>query len=542
MASEVSSTMMSGSDLTLRELLHRAAGRFPDHEAVADRLFRYSYLELLDAVRRMAKLLHTHGVRKGDRVALMMPACTNHVIALFGAIELGAIPCALHVRESDATLAAIVTRLSPRVLVYDGAFFEKAELLREQVPLLTTGIFSRSELTPVDCPARDGDPLIPADLERYPIDFEPMPAAPDDTAVIALSSGTTSLPKGIMHTHRTLVASARNGARYMAVTDHTCSINPFTTAFIGWYNMYLPFLYSAAKVVFISQWDTPRYLETVQHEKVTVTFLVPTLWRMLLRDDIGGYDLSSVQTVGYAGEPMDSSTAAQISDKICKTMINTYGTTETGSWGGCTVMLPADFESGASLESVGKAADGVEIRVIKPGGSVDDVLAAGQEGEIIISGPSVANQVWEQPDLARKIFDGRWWRSGDLGVLDDKGFLYLHGRIDDMIISGGINVIPGAVEEVILTHPAVAECVVIGLPSEEWGQQITAFIMKKDEVTAADLAAHVDASHLSKYKRPREYRFVDEIPRGNTGKVVRRLMREQVVRAERQGITTEQPN
>lgn len=518
---------MSGNELTLRDLVHRAARDYPDHEAVADQRYRYTYSELKDAVQRMARLLHTQGVRKGDRVVLLMPPCTSHVIALFGAVELGAIPCSLHVREADNTLAAVVERLSPRLLVYDGVYAEKAALLRERVPPITAGILASSELTPADAAATH-DPVVPADLQHYSPDFEPMPVAVDDTAVIALSSGTTRLPKGIMHTHRTLLASARNGARYMDVSAQTCTISTFSTAFIGWYNMYLPFLFAAAKVVFVSQWDPRRYVQTMQDEQVTITFLVPTMWRMLLQQPLEEFDLSSVQRVGFAGEPMDATTAARIREQFCPAMINTYGTTETGSWGGCTVLLPEDFASGAGQDSVGKAAEGVEIRIIEPGGAVDAVLPAGEEGEVLISGPSVAKQIWEQPELARRVFDGRWWRSRDLGVLDEDGYLYLRGRIDDMIISGGINVQPGEVEDVIRAHPAVAECVVIGLPHEQWGQQITAFVIPKSAVTAAELIAHVDNSPLSKYKQPREYRLVDDIPRGNTGKVVRRLLREQV--------------
>jgi len=225
---------------------------------------------------------------------------------------------------------------------------------------------------------------------------------------------------------------------------------------------------------------------------------------------------------------MDTATMTQIRELICPSVINTYGTTETGSWGGCSVMMPEDYVDDSKIESVGKAGAGVEIRVITPGGSVNDVVAAGEDGEVIFSGPSVANQLWEQPALSRKIFEGRWWRSGDMGSMDEAGYLYLKGRIDDMIITGGINVLPGQVEEAVLSHPAVSECVVIGLPSEQWGQQVTAFVLCKELVSADELADHVNQSDLSSYKKPREYRFLNELPRGNTGKVSRKLLRLQV--------------
>jgi acyl-coenzyme A synthetase/AMP-(fatty) acid ligase len=291
----------------------------------------------------------------------------------------------------------------------------------------------------------------------------------------------------------------------------------------------LPFLYSAAKIVYLSQWDPLACLHVIEVEKVTVCFLVPTMWRMLVREHPENHDLSSLERVGYAGEPMDTATMAQIRSRVCASIINTYGTTETGSWGGCTVMLPEDYVNDGKIESVGKPGREAEIRVIRPGGAVDDVVPAGEEGEVIISGPSVAHQLWEQPALGRRIFDGPWWRSGDMGTLDEDGYLYLQGRIDDMIISGGINVFPSQIEDAVLSHPGVSECVVIGLPSEQWGQQITAFVVCAAEVSADELIEHVNKTALSRYKRPREYRFVKELPRGNTGKVNRRLLRDQVM-------------
>lgn len=520
---------MSDQPATLRDLIRSAAAKYPDNEAVVDGIARYNYAELLDRIERMAKLLHTSGVRKGDRVALLMPPSVSHIIALFGTIELGAIPSALHARESEDTLSAIIERLSPRVLVYDGVFAQKARSLLDKGTFVSAAIRSVSAITPSDQAMSGPDPIIPADLNRYELDFEPMTIALDDTAVIALSSGTTGIPKGVMHTHRTLMASARCGAPYMSAHPNACSINIFTTAFIGWYNCTLPFLYGGSKIIYLSRWDSQDFLKTIQDEKATVCFLVPTMWRMLLREHPENYDLSSLERVGYAGEPMDTTTMRQIRELICPSVINTYGTTETGSWGGCTVMLPEDYVNDSKIESVGKPGTDVEIRIIVPGGLVDDVVAAGEDGEVIFSGPSVANQLWEQPALGREIFAGRWWRSGDMGSMDEAGYLYLKGRIDDMVITGGINVLPGQVEEAVLSHPAVSECVVIGLPSEQWGQQVTAFVICKEPVTVDELADHVNRSTLSSYKKPREYRFVKELPRGNTGKVSRKLLRDQMV-------------
>ncbi|MEX2489780.1 MAG: class I adenylate-forming enzyme family protein [Pseudomonadales bacterium] len=516
-------------ELTLRDLIHRAAEKYPDSEAVVDNLYRYSYRQLLDHIQRMAKLLHGLGVRKGDRVALLMPPSASHVIALFGAIELGAIPCALHVRESESTLAAILHRLSARVLVHDIAFDDLAKSLHASDGSVTGRVAAASGLVPAKGDGSDALPVIPACLDRYELDFEPMPLDVEDYAVIALSSGTTGIPKGVMHTHRTLVASARCGAHYMLADENACTTIIFSTAFIGWYNCTLPFLYGASKIVYLNRWDPRQYLQAMENEQTTVCFLVPTMWRMLLREKPEDYNLSFLKRVGYAGEPMDVATMTQIREKICDKVINTYGTTETGSWGGCTVMLPDDYANEKKIASVGKPGTGVELRIIQPGGSSEDTVPVGEEGEVILRGPSIASQLWEQPGLAREIFDNGWWRSGDMGVQDDDGYLYLRGRTDDMIISGGINVMPGPVEEFVLGHPAVSECVVVGVPDEQWGQRIVAFVLCETPVTEMELNEYVSASSLSAYKKPREYRFVEELPRGNTGKVSRKLLRERLL-------------
>jgi long-chain acyl-CoA synthetase len=519
------------TEITLRDLIRVAAAKHPDNEAVVDGAWRFTYAGLLDQVQRMAKLLHTLGVRKGDRVALLMPPSAAHVIALFGAIELGAIPVALHVRETAAVLTALLHRFAPRALVYDATFTDQARALRQQCAWVTAAVCASSGSTPADSGTGSDEPLIPRDLCNYVLDFEPMPVAPDETAVIALSSGTTGAPKGVMHTHRTLLASARLGSHYMATHARTVAINTFTTAFIGWYNCALPPLYGASKIVFLGRWDPREFLQTIEREKVTLCFLVPTMWRMVLRDlDRQHHDLSSLERVGYAGEPMDTRTMAEIRGKICHSVINTYGTTETGSWGGCTVMLPEDYASDERIESVGRPGMEVDIRVVRPGGPIDEALARGEEGEIVIRGPSVASQFWEQPALARSVFVDGWWRSGDMGRMDEQGYVFLKGRVDDMIISGGINVFPGEVEDAILSHPAVSECAAVGLPSATWGQQVTAFVICRSSVSTEELLAHVNQTALASYKRPREYRFVTELPRGNTGKISRKLLREQAMK------------
>ncbi|MGK2941755.1 MAG: class I adenylate-forming enzyme family protein [Immundisolibacter sp.] len=521
---------MATRDITVRDMLHRAADWFPERESVVDGLYRYTYPQLRDQVQRCAALYHSLGVRKGDRVALMAVASVQHVVALFGAIEIGAIPVALHVRESVGTLSAVLDQLSPRALVYDGVFTALVAQIRQRNPLITGFVRVVSPQTPPTERDSGDDPILPRDLAGYSLDFEPMELHEYDTAIIALSSGTTGLPKGVIHTNRTLMESARGGAYLWRMSPQDAMCNMLSTAFIGWYNVTLPVINAGAKVAFMTHWDPSEFLRTVQDERCTHAFLAPTMWRMLLRQGLGDYDLSSITSAGFAGEPMDTATLREIRERISPNILNIYGSTESGSCSAGTVMFPHDLEDESRIDSVGRPMLNADIRIIKPGGTADDVLPPGEEGEVLIRGPSVAAGIWYRPALARKVFEGPWWHSGDIGVIDQDRYLYLRGRVDDMIISGGINILPSVVEDAVMSHAAVSEAAVIGVPDQNWGQRVVAVVVKRGEVTLEELEAYVKQTDLASYARPREYCFVDELPKGNTGKVSRKTLREQMAK------------
>ncbi len=189
---------------------------------------------------------------------------------------------------------------------------------------------------------------------------------------------------------------------------------------------------------------------------------------------------------------------------------------------------------GDRLVSVGRPLVNSEVRVVTPGGTPGESVPDGEVGEVLVSSPSLAAEIWGDPEATATAFviDGerRWWRSRDLGRFDNGGYLYLEGRRDDMIISGGINIMPARVEDVLLAHPGVAECAVVGVPSAEWGEEVQAFIVGRDpKLDAAAIELHVRSSELSSYQRPRVYHFVRDLPRTSTNKVLRRTLRETAI-------------
>ncbi len=523
--------MKESDQFTLREMLHRTTKWCPNNEAVVDETTRLTYTELLDSAQRTAAIYFKLGVRKGDRVAFMLYPSTIHCVALFAAFELGAIPIGLHYRETAKALAPMVERLSPRVLVYDAGMEDKAKELLDLCPLVTGSIRASSSVPAKLDPDATPDAEIPADLKDNPLDFEPMPIFETDPAVIVLSSGTTGIPKGIVHTHRGFTDGARGAVyNYNGLKSSDAYLNILTTSFVAWYNSSMAFFNVGGKIVFRSKWDPEEYLRTVQEEKITIAFLVPTMYRMIFArwEDIGKYDLSSVRMAAFAGEVMDPTTLKKVQEYISPHLMQIYGTTELGASAGA-VMFEEDMV-GDRLASVGKPMLNSDMRIIEPGGTRFDELPAGESGEVIIRGPSVSSLVWNDPAVARKIFEpdgsSTWWHSGDMGHFDKEGWLYLEGRTDDMIISGGINIMPARVEEVLLAHPGVAETAVVGIADTDWGQKVKAFIVLKDpDVTEKDLEDFMKESELADYQRPRIYEFIEVLPRTATGKVNRKALR-----------------
>jgi long-chain acyl-CoA synthetase len=526
--------MSVGLPLTIPNAFARAARWFGAGEAVVDSATRLSFAELDVMSRRAAALLAALGAKPGEPLALLCPPSAIYLVAWLGAVRLGALPVALHTRESAATLAAVCRKMQPSLLVYDASMEDQAAAIAAGYPQLRACVEAVSAVPQQRGGALRAAASIPAALDGALADAPLAKPAEDDPAVIVLSSGTTSVPKGVVHSHRGFIENARtNLYLYQGLSPRDRSLVPLSTAFIGCYNGWFPFLHAGACTIFMEHFDLGDLVRKVTSERATHVFLTPTLWRRLLNANEPGADFSSVRLTGFAAEPMDAPTLKRLREKISRNAVQMYGSTETGAAGTC---ITADEMIGERLVSVGRPLLNGDLRVVVPGGGPGDQVAPGETGEILVSSPSLAAGIWRDPQATAASFvidgDRRWWRSGDLGRIDAGGYLYLEGRRDDMIISGGINIMPARVEEVLLAHRGVAECAVVGLPDPEWGERVQAFIVRGDPaLDSAALEHHVRASELSPYQRPRAYTFVTELPRTSTNKVRRRALREAAMQA-----------
>jgi len=523
-----------GLPLTIPNAFARTARWFGGGEAVVDSATRLTYAELDLLSRRAAALFGSLGAEPGQPLALLCAPSAIYLVAWLGAVRLGALPMALHTRESAATLAAVCRKMAPRLLVYDASMEDLAAGIAAGYPQLAACVEAFSAVPPKRSGTFAPAASIPADLNGELSDVPLARPGEDDPAVIVLSSGTTSVPKGVVHTHRGFIENARtNLYLYQGLLPRDRSLVPLSTAFIGCYNGWFPFLNAGACTIFMEHFDLADLVRRVTSERASHVFLTPTLWRRLLNAEQEGADFSSVRLVGFAAEPMDAPTLKRLRDKISRNAVQMYGSTETGAAGSC---ITAEEMIGDRLVSVGRPLLNGDLRVVVPGGGPSDEMAPGETGEILISSPSLAAGIWRDPEATAASFivdgDRRWWRSRDLGRIDAGGYLYLEGRRDDMIISGGINIMPARVEEVLLAHRGVAECAVVGVPDPEWGEQVQAFIVRADpSLDAKTLELHVRSSELSSYQQPRAYTFVAELPRTSTNKVLRRALREAAMRA-----------
>jgi long-chain acyl-CoA synthetase len=524
--------MTVGLPLTIPNAFARAARWFGQGEAVVDSATRLTYAELDIRSLQAAALFESLGAKPGKPLALLCLPSAIYLVAWLGAVRLGALPVALHTRESAATLAAICRKLEPTLLVYDASLEDLAAGLIGAYQHPPACIEARSAVPPTRSGNMRPAASIPADLNNG---AQATPAKPseDDAAVIVLSSGTTSVPKGVVHTHRGFIENARSNLYlYQGLSDRDRTLVPLSTAFIGCYNGWFPFLNAGGCTIFMEHFDLDELVQRVTAEYATHVFLTPTLWRRLLNADTPGADFRSVRLIGFAAEPMDAHTLKRLREHISPNVVQMYGSTEMGAAGTC---ITADEMVGERLISVGRPMLNGDLRIVTPGGGPGDEVAVGEIGEILISSPSLAAEIWRDPEATAASFivdgDRRWWRSRDLGRIDAGGYLYLEGRRDDMIISGGINIMPARVEEVLLAHAGVAECAVVGVPDAQWGEAVRAFIVRRDPaLDAAMLEQHVRASDLSSYQRPRRYHFVTELPRTPTNKVLRRSLREAAMR------------
>jgi acyl-CoA synthetase (AMP-forming)/AMP-acid ligase II len=498
--------------MNLAMLLEMAADGAPDRIALGDTNSELTNGELLARARRAAALFTEQDIAHVGFVDVNSEAMP---IALFGAALAGIPFVPINYRLTDDQLARLVGRIAP-ALVLAGPGIEERLACTDATTVI----------------ARD---LFLAMLESGHEEFDAPFVDPDEIAILLFTSGTTGEPKAAVLRHRHLTSYIIGSVEFMGADDSDAQLVSIPPYHIAGVSTVLSCVYSGRRLVYLPSFDPGDWVRVAQEQRVTQAMVVPTMLGRII-DELQQRDvaLPTLRLLAYGGGPLPTATIAHALQLLPDVdFVNAYGLTETSST--IAVLTPEDHrEAFAStdpavrgrLESVGRPLPMIEIEVRGPDGAA---LPAGERGELFVRGEQVAG---EYVGSSRLTADG-WFPTRDAGYLDADGFLYLDGRLDDVIVRGGENIAPGEIEATLTSHPAVASAAVVGIPDVEWGEAVAAVVVLESGARASEeeLQQWV-RERLRSTKTPELIRFRAELPHNETGKLLRRVLRDELA-AER---------
>lgn len=469
-----------------------------------------TFAELDERVTTLAGRLRALGIGRGDRVAYLGPNHPSYLEVLFAAGVLGAVFVPLNFRLTVGELDEILVDCAAKIVIYGEGMDEKIAGLDRK----------RCAVRPLACTELDG--IGRADL---PPDEH---VSLEDVCLILYTSGTTGKPKGVMLTHGNLTWNCFNAIveSDVASDERALIVAPlFHAAALGM--TCLPVLLKGGAAFLVPSFAPDTVLELIERERITVMFGVPTMFEMMARQPRwADADLSSVRRLVCGGAPIRSATLRRYLDRGLH-FAQGYGLTETAAG----VLMLDSAHLHAKAGSVGVPSFFTDVRVV----DADRLEApSGVPGEIVVSGPNVMRGYWGKPDATEEVFEDGWFRTGDVGVVDEDGYFFIVDRSKNVIISGGENVYPAEVEAVLRDMDGIADCVVIGVADDKWGEIGKALVVADPDarITDAEVLAQLRL-RLAKYKVPKYVQFVDALPTTASGKIARSEVRRRYGAGER---------
>ena len=483
-----------------------------------------TYSELDIRSNKLAEWLQKNGVGKGDRVAILSHNCAEFFELEFACAKIGAIELPLNWRLTKPELEYILNDSTPTVLIYDSAFLDISLELQKDCQIKgSLQIDNEDPLSQYESALRESNG-----------NYEEVPTTHDDLIMIMYTSGTTGHPKGAMINHRMQLYNCINLASPAFVSAETVQLVVLPLFHTGGMNCYAnPVLHAGGELILIREFDPGLALSILGNSeyKVSHFFAVPAPYQFMMNHpDFDKTDLSFLKIAGIGGAPCAEAILKTWSGRGVS-MIQGWGMTETSPGG--IGLDAADAER--KLGSAGKPLMHTEVKVVDDDGNE---LPWGEVGELYIRGPNITPGYWNKPEATEDSFDGDWLKTGDAARFDDEGFVYIVDRWKDMYISGGENVYPAEVENVIYQLPQIAEAAVIGVPDERWGETGKVFISLKEgqSIEEKDIIEHC-LKNLAKFTVPQSVEFIELLPRNATGKVLKRELREEVVGSNAPAIT-----
>lgn len=494
-----------------------------------------TYRDLGAQIDAFAAALTRKGLKKGDRLAIMLPNSPQVVIAIYGAMRAGVIPAMVNPMYTPQEIQHALDESGAAGFLFLDLFWPRVKEVQPVAVRIWAGIqdalgFPLSFLYKL----KAKPPVVPAGQAYHMADllqasstgFTPAPINPsEDAAVLIFTGGTTGLAKGVHLTHRNLIANLTQVMEWVppqhSEVDRVLCILPLFHSFAFTAGMGYA-LACGSTAILMPKPDAEQTLKLVQKYKVTLLPGVPTLYTSLLQHPrVGEFDLRSIKVCISGAAPLPLELLQRFETMTGARILEGYGLTETSPVTHCN-----PFVGDRIPGSVGLPFPDTEVRIIDLETGAD--LGPNQEGEVLIRGPQVMKGYWGRPAETEAVLKDDWLYTGDIGKVDENGYLYIVDRKKDLVISSGFNVYPREIDEVFYQHPAVLEACAIGVPDEYRGEAIKVFVVKRPgvEVTEQELMIHC-RERLAAYKRPREIQFVDSLPKSIIGKVLRKELRAQ---------------
>jgi long-chain acyl-CoA synthetase len=495
--------------MNLSSNLERSAFFFPERPAVCENDQVTTYQQLNEKSNRFATALIKMGVKPGDFIGLLAPNSTDWIAFYFGVLKTGAVAITFSSLLRGDELSLLVGHSKPKIIFTYDEKLDELLLLKDSIGL-------EKIISP------NGDLSLSRMIETGSSQFKAVECDRVDTAAILYTGGTTGTPKGAMLTHEGINFSSFSIAHFERSTenDRALCFMPFNHVF-GQIHIMNATILTGGCLEILSSFDLGRTLELMAAGRITKFFAVPTIYVRLLGLSDLSEKLGNLRYCFSAAASMPREIVKQWKDRTGIKISESYGMTE-----GMPVTYNHYYPDRHVVGSVGQPIHGVEVQIRDSSGNL---LEQGHEGEICFRGRIVMKGYFNNSEANLSAFwEGGWLRSGDIGLFDNEGYLYIVDRLKDMIITGGENVYPREVEEALYVRPEVQECAVVGLPDKEWGERVTAFIIPKPGQTVAteELKLFLK-SRLSPFKVPKEYVVLGEMPKSPAGKILKRELRKQ---------------
>jgi len=506
----------------LAYMINRASFYHAGRTAVVFGDRRLTFAQVNKRSNQLTRGLMKMGNKKGDRVAILLPNCPEYIETDFALIKGGFVRLPINPRLAPREYTYMINNAEANTLVFAEEFISDIKNIKDQLEKTTKFIMVGKSKAGFAFSYEDI--LNAENSEDVIVDVED-----DDPYQILYTSGTTGLPKGAVTSFRSrlsTLATVLIDEMKASPKDVMLSVAPLAH---GGGTKILPHYVRGAKNVLLPKYSPETFCEAVEKEKVTTTWLVPTMITMLLEyKDLQKFDLSSLKTIVYAAAPMPEATLRRALDTFGNIFVQVYGLSEAPN---PDLLLPKEDHVAQGIEkqmrrlqSAGREPFGVFVRVVDEKGN--DVVP-GQMGEIIVAGDNIMTGYWKNRGATEETIRDGWLYTGDMATVDEEGYVYIVDRRKDMIISGGFNVYPREIEEVLYQHPAVREAAVVGVPDERWGESVKAVVACRSgkKVTEEELIAFCQ-DKLAAYKKPRSVDFVKELPKSANGKILKREVRQ----------------